>query len=425
MKQAETGLGLIGCGGFARMIAKAVRSLPEIKVLALVDKIQDRARNLKEEYGFTEARVSSDPADVLGRPDISIVAIATPPHSHEELSLAAISAGQAVFCEKPGALSAASALKIARTAEEKGVTAVVDLVMRQNPLCLILGIIVRSGILGEIERLEVENYAHDERLPVDHWFWDKHKSGGIWIEHGVHFFDLVNFVLDQTAPEWIWASGFVREVPADKEGPDNEGKEGKGQAIIEDRVMAVAWYPRGTVVSFYHGFKRPERYERTITRVVGSKGYSALYGWMPMRLEVEVFPNSADMVPCKNLLSEAADFGGSRLHALQPAEMPDLYLVHDIEITDTEGKYEIEGKYGTSVSSTGLGSNAGCVRGSYQLGPDRRMVYAGCVRAGLRDLIRATPIDRPAADYATVARALTVAEAAEASHRKIQSVRGR
>lgn len=412
------GLGLIGCGGFARMIAEAVRSLPGIRVVALVDKIQERAESLKKEFGFIDARVSGDPADVLGKPDISLVAIATPPHSHEELSLASISAGQAVFCEKPGALSAASALKIAQAAEEKGVTAVVDLVMRQNPLCLILKTIIRKGILGEIERLEVENYAHDERLPVNHWFWDKHKSGGIWIEHGVHFFDLVNLVLDQTAPEWVWASGFIRETPSDKEGPNKEGKEGKGQTTIEDRVMAVAWYPRGTVVSFYHGFKRPERYERTITRVVGSKGYSALYGWMPMRLEVEAFPGSADaLVSCKNLLSEAADFGRSRLHALQPAEKPNLELLHSIETTYTEDKC------GTPISLTELGSNADCIRGSYEIGPDRRMVYAGCVRAGLRDLIKATSFNPPAADYTVVARALAAAEAAEVSHGKVQTVR--
>ena len=35
-----------------------------------------------------------------------------------------------------------------------------------------------------------ENYASDENLPPEHWFWDRSKSGGIFIEHGVHFFDL-------------------------------------------------------------------------------------------------------------------------------------------------------------------------------------------------------------------------------------------
>jgi predicted dehydrogenase len=35
-----------------------------------------------------------------------------------------------------------------------------------------------------------ENYASDEGLGPDHWFWDRTKSGGIFIEHGVHFFDM-------------------------------------------------------------------------------------------------------------------------------------------------------------------------------------------------------------------------------------------
>jgi predicted dehydrogenase len=33
--------------------------------------------------------------------------------------------------------------------------------------------------------------AGDEGLAPDHWFWDPSKSGGIWIEHGVHFFEQV------------------------------------------------------------------------------------------------------------------------------------------------------------------------------------------------------------------------------------------
>lgn len=389
--RSKVGIGLIGCGGFARMIAEAVRGLPEMRVVALVDEIRDKAQSLKEAYGFTDARVSGDRGDVLEKPDISAVAIATPPYLHEELCFAAISSGKAVFCEKPGALSAASALEIARAAERRTVAAAVDLVMRQNPLCLALKTIIEDRILGDIERLEIENYAHDERLPTGHWFWDKKKSGGIWIEHGVHFFDLVNWVLDQTAPEWIWASGFLRERPADARGV--------AWTDIEDRVIAVAWYPRGTIVSFYHGFKRPERYERTVTRVVGSKGYGTLYGWMPMKLEVEAFPDFADTALSRKLLSEAADLVRTYLQNLEPSEGQNLQLVSAVEVSHIGG---------------------GCVRGSYELGPDRRMVYAGCVRAGLRDLMRAAPPNRPAADFTTVSRALAVAEAAEASYRKMQ-----
>lgn len=41
-------------------------------------------------------------------------------------------------------------------------------------------------MLGEVLHGTFENYASDENLPAGHWFWDCGKSGGIFIEHGVH-----------------------------------------------------------------------------------------------------------------------------------------------------------------------------------------------------------------------------------------------
>ena len=35
-----------------------------------------------------------------------------------------------------------------------------------------------------------ENYACDQGRRPEHWFGTREKSGGIFVEHGVHFFDL-------------------------------------------------------------------------------------------------------------------------------------------------------------------------------------------------------------------------------------------
>jgi predicted dehydrogenase len=61
---------------------------------------------------------------------------------------------------------------------------------RYNPLFSIVGDIVKEKLLGEFLHGFFENYASDENLGPDHWFWDEEKSGGIFIEHAVHFFDL-------------------------------------------------------------------------------------------------------------------------------------------------------------------------------------------------------------------------------------------
>ena len=66
----------------------------------------------------------------------------------------------------------------------------VNLMQRYNPIFDAVERLIQGGALGELLHGYFENYASDENLPREHWFWDRAKSGGIFIEHGVHFFDL-------------------------------------------------------------------------------------------------------------------------------------------------------------------------------------------------------------------------------------------
>lgn len=61
---------------------------------------------------------------------------------------------------------------------------------RYNPLYTMVADLIQSQMLGKVLHGYLENYASDEGLDPDHWFWDRSKSGGIFLEHGVHFFDM-------------------------------------------------------------------------------------------------------------------------------------------------------------------------------------------------------------------------------------------
>ena len=60
---------------------------------------------------------------------------------------------------------------------------------RYNPLYDVIAALIQTKCFGELLHGHFENDASDENLPPEHWFWDRSKSGGIFIEHGVHFFD--------------------------------------------------------------------------------------------------------------------------------------------------------------------------------------------------------------------------------------------
>ena len=74
---------------------------------------------------------------------------------------------------------------------------------------------------------------------------DRAASGGIFVEHGVHFFDIVGAIAGASAEKVMgktWTRG------------DGTGK--------EDRVQALVTYENGVEASFYHAFNRPGALER-------------------------------------------------------------------------------------------------------------------------------------------------------------------
>ncbi|MBQ0906006.1 Gfo/Idh/MocA family oxidoreductase [Micromonospora sp. U21] len=66
-------------------------------------------------------------------------------------------------------------------------------------------------MLGPVRRLAFENDASDEDLGPEHWFWDERASGGIFVEHGVHFFDAADALVGST-PESV--QGMLGHRPA-------------------------------------------------------------------------------------------------------------------------------------------------------------------------------------------------------------------
>ena len=133
---------------------------------------------------------SRDVEKLLARDDIDMVYIATPPFLHYSQALAALEAGKHVICEKPLAMTVEQADTMIAVGAEARPLAVANLMQRYNPIFDAVSRLIESHVLGDLLHGYFENYASDENLPREHWFWDRAKSGGIFIEHGVHFFDL-------------------------------------------------------------------------------------------------------------------------------------------------------------------------------------------------------------------------------------------
>ena len=180
-------IGIIGAGAFAAFAAKAFLKITGIKIIAVTDINKDAATQMAKE---NDANVYADLKTFLEDENIDLVYIATPPFLHYQQSKMALTAGKHVICEKPAALKTSEAEEFCSLAASQQLLYVVNLMQRYNPLYDVVNKIVKEKILGNFLHGFFENYASDENLDADHWFWDEKKSGGIFIEHGVHFFDM-------------------------------------------------------------------------------------------------------------------------------------------------------------------------------------------------------------------------------------------
>ncbi len=265
MPENNLQIGIAGAGEFARFAAKAFLKVPGIEIVAVADVNETSAQQFGSECN---AEVYVNYEMFLQDPNIHLVYIATPPYLHFLQSKQALLAGKHVICEKPSALHVNEAEEIAVLASSLHLLYVVNLMQRYNPLYTIVKSIVNERLLGNFLHGFFENYASDENLYPDHWFWDESKSGGIFIEHGVHFFDMFS--------GWLGDGKIVSALQL-RRPHDNKR--------IIDRVQAIILYQNGTV-NFYHGFDQPKILDRQEMRLQFERGEITLYEWVPIRMKL-------------------------------------------------------------------------------------------------------------------------------------------
>ncbi|MHA2224162.1 MAG: Gfo/Idh/MocA family protein [Candidatus Hodarchaeales archaeon] len=265
MKNSPVRFGLIGCGGFGKFCLETFSKMEEIEVIAVADVVAKAADETAQKLGLKSYH---NPESLLNDPEIQMVHIATTPHTHATLGLQALKNGKHVLCEKPLALSFTTGKQMVELAKQKQLILPVDFVLRYVPITDIVKEIIQSKIFGEPIHAFFENYASDESLTEEHWFWDKTKSGGIFIEHGVHFFDLYNYWFGNT--NILWAHALKR-----------------GTLNQEDRVFCCLQHKTGVLSNHYHGFDQPNLLDRQTHRILLETGDITIGGWIPMTLTME------------------------------------------------------------------------------------------------------------------------------------------
>jgi hypothetical protein len=145
-------LGHIGVGGRGRDLFRGFQSCKGAQSVAAADCYQDRRESVAEICGGKAYR---DFRDLLARPDIDAVVIATPDHWHVPLAIAAARAGKDAYVEKPLAVTVEQLLVCRKVFHETKRIFQYGTQQRSSAHCRFGCELVRNGRIGKVHTMEV------------------------------------------------------------------------------------------------------------------------------------------------------------------------------------------------------------------------------------------------------------------------------
>ena len=315
------GLGVIGCGGFGLIALQQFTQVTGVKLVGMAATHRPASLAAASRFGIEN---TDDLGAFLGRDDMDVVYIATPPFLHHAQALAALEAGKHVIVEKPLAMTVGQADELIAVARSRDRLLVTNLMQRYNPLFDAVRRLIEGRVLGEVLHGSFENYASDESLPEGHWFWDRSKSGGIFVEHGVHFFDLFS--------GWLGAGCLESAQVGVRPGTP-----------IEEHVHCTVRYGDSALVNFYHGFHQAGRMDRQELRLVFERGDLTLHDWVPTRVRIRALVNERQTRDLGDLFPGArvdvdASFGGKDRECRGRGKAIDASQVIEVAYGDGQAK---------------------------------------------------------------------------------------
>jgi len=117
-------MGCIGMGGQGTGDMRGYLGFDEVQVVAVCDVVKSHCDNAKgivdQKYKDQGCAACRDFREIINRPDIDTVLIATPDHWHAIISLEAMRHGKDVYCEKPETLTIREGRAMVQTARRYG-----------------------------------------------------------------------------------------------------------------------------------------------------------------------------------------------------------------------------------------------------------------------------------------------------------------
>jgi len=229
--------GIIGASTIAKeWMISAINANSDSQVIALLSQSRQRAQVFQKQFNIDQTYTELDA--FLADSEIDIVYIGTTNELHKPQTLASASASKHVLCEKPLALSLKDAKQMVDACSNAGLVMGTNHHLRNAVTHRKLRELVQDGIIGEPLAVRV---FHAVLLPTHLRTWrikDPTTGAGVVLDITVHDTDTLRFILNDEV-ESVMACA---------------SSQGLGEDGIDDTVMGVMQFERGTLVQFHDSF---------------------------------------------------------------------------------------------------------------------------------------------------------------------------
>ncbi len=206
---SKINIAVIGCGTIAKAahIPNYVDN-PDVNIKYFCDIIPERA---DEQVALHGGKAIYDYKEILDDEELDAVSVCTPNDVHQIITCDFLKAGKHVLCEKPAARTIDEVHVMQKTAEETGKILNIGVVNRFNGAVNKIREIISAGVLGEVYHIYV-SFRQTRSIPgLGGKFTTKELSGGgVLIDWGVHYLDLVMYCMNDPEPKTVSAQTYSK-----------------------------------------------------------------------------------------------------------------------------------------------------------------------------------------------------------------------